>query len=429
MAEATDAPHPWRVGDAVTNRWLQAVAIAIALFAVYLGTGSGSNPYNQYVRLADSFLHGRLDIRNPPDYLELARYQDGQACQGAEPGCKGYVIDPPAPAVLLIPFVVIWGVGLNQVFVSMLFAAAAMGLFWVAARQMGWSAPFAGAMVLLLGLGSNFWWAATDGTLWTFAHVTAVFFLMAALVEATGARRPWLVGLLVGAAGLARLPTFLTFPFFAYLLLEDNERPWRDMLRDGRVQTRLGVFALALGAMAAADLLYNFARYDTILDKGYDHPQYVDQPWFDKGRFDISYVPRHIEAIFFKQPELDESQFPYFRPSSAGMALSFTTPAVLYAFNTYFDRRTIAAAVALGLTAVPLVVHGTTGWAQFGYRFSLDLLPMLVVLTAAGMRHQLSGLKWAAIGLSCIVCFWGVIYAGDTPLEHLLGYQWTVPGL
>lgn len=433
MAEESETSGAGRqglvAGGEARSRWLQALAIAIAVLAVYLLTTSGSNPFNQYVLLSDAFLHGRLDIRNPPDYLELARYKDGEACAGREPGCKGFVIDPPSPAVLLMPFVAIWGTGLNQTYVSMLFGAAAMGLFWVAARQWGWSPRFSGAMVLLLALGTDFWWASTDGGLWTFAHVSAVFFMMAALVEATGARRPWLVGLLVGAGGLARLPVFLSSPFFAYLILEREQRPWRELLRDRGVQTRLALFAAAVAVMAGADLLYNFARYGTVLDKGYDHPQYADQPWFAKGRFDISYIPRHIEAIFFKQPELNEGEFPYFRPSSYGMALFFTTPAFLYAFNARWERRSLAAIVALGLTAVPLVLHGTTGWAQFGYRFSMDLFPMLAVLTASGMRQEMSGLKWAAIGLSCFICFWGVLYAGDTPLEDVLGHQWVVPGL
>lgn len=416
-------------GEALHNRWLQGAAVAVVLFAIYYLTAADGNPFNQYVRLADSFLHGQLDIRNPPDYLELARYKDGVACEGADAGCRGYVIDPPSPAVLLMPFVAIWGTGINQVLLSMAYGAAAMGLFWVAARQMGWDWRFSAAMTLLLALGTDFWWAATDGGLWTFAHVAAVFFLMAALVEATGMKRPWLAGLLLGAAGLARLPVFLAFPFFAYLLVHGDGRDWRSLIKDRQVQVRLGFFALGLGAMAFADLLYNFARYDSIFDKGYDHPQYANEPWFSQGRFDLSYIPRHIEGIFFKQPELNEGEFPYFRPSTGGMALFFTTPAFLYAFNTYFDRRTAAAAVALGLVSVPLVLHGSIGWAQFGYRFSMDLFPMLIVLTAAGMRHQLSGLKWGVIALSCLVCFFGVMYANETGVESVLGHSWHVEGL
>ncbi len=168
------------------------------------------------MRLADAFLHGRLYLEHAPAYLELARYHDnGVACQAAETGCKGFVVEPPVPAVLLMPFVAVFGVNLNQVLVSIAFGAAAMGLFWVAGRQMGWDMRLSAAMTVLLALGTNFWWAAGDGSLWQFAHVCSVLFMMAALVEATGRKRPWLVGLLLGLAGLSRLPTFLAFPFFS----------------------------------------------------------------------------------------------------------------------------------------------------------------------------------------------------------------------
>jgi uncharacterized membrane protein len=197
---------------------VQGAIVAVCLFLIYFATSSQSNPYNQYVRLADSFLHGRLYLEKAPEYLELAPYFDnGVACKGPEKGCKEYVIDPPAPAVLLMPFVALFGSDLNQVLVSITFGAAAMGLFWVATRQMGWGLRLGAAMTVLLALGTDFWWAAGDGSLWTFSQVASVFFMMAALVEATGRTRPLLVGLLLGLSGLSRLPTFLAFPFFLYL--------------------------------------------------------------------------------------------------------------------------------------------------------------------------------------------------------------------
>ena len=380
------------------NKWVQGTAVAVSLFILYWLTGADSSAFNQYVLLADSFLHGRIDIVDPPAFLELARY-----------GNEAFVIDPPAPALFRMPFVAIFGTDINQVLISMAVGAAAMGLFWVAARQMGWDLSVTAAITLLLALGTNFWWAATDGGLWTFAHVSAVLFLMAALVEATGNKRPWLVGLLVGLAGMSRLPTFLTFPFFAYLLLDAADRPWKEMVLERANWLRLSLFAAGLGVMAAAYLAYNYGRYGTLMDEGYDHPQYADQPWFAQGRFDISYIPRHIEAIFFRQPVLTENDFPYFKPSSFGLALFFTTPAFLYAFNTYFNRLTLVAIAATVLTLVPLTLHGSTGWAQFGYRFSMDLFPMLAILTAAGMRHQMTPLKWTIVLLSCLIGLWGTL--------------------
>lgn len=411
--------------EVLQNKWVQAALIAFALFLVYYATGNESSPFNQYVRLADSFMHGRLHVEDPPDYLELARYYDnGEACEGPEPGCKGYVIDPPAPAVLLMPFVAIWGTDLNQVLVSMALGGAAMGLFWVATRQLGWDRRVGAAMTVLLAVGTNFWWAASDGGLWTFAHISAVLFMMGALVEATGQKRPWLVGLLVGAAGLSRLPVFLAFPFFLYLLLKDDARGWREIARDRNVQATVILFGVGLGAMAFADILYNYARFDSVFDKGYDHPQYEDQPWFASGRFDVSYIPRHVEGIFFTGPELNEGTFPYFRPSTFGLALFMTTPAFLYLFNAGVSRLTVVAAWAAALVMIPISAHGTTGWAQFGYRFSMDLFPMLAVLTASGMHHQIGRRKWAVIAVSVFVSLWGPIFLFETRLEDLIGYQW-----
>jgi len=112
-----ETPHKTTLGavalrrtEILRNKWVQGALIAIGLFFIYFATGNESSPYNQYALLADSFLDGRLYLEKPPDYLELARYYDnGMACKGLEEGCKGYVIDPPAPAMLLMPFVAVFG--------------------------------------------------------------------------------------------------------------------------------------------------------------------------------------------------------------------------------------------------------------------------------------------------------------------------------
>lgn len=383
--------------DALRNRWLQGALVAALTFAVYFFSSDLYNPYNQYERLADAMLHGRLDLRDAPEYLELARYEDG-----------AYVINPPAPAVLLIPFVALWGFDTEEVIISMAVGAAAVGLFWVSSRQLGWDIRLSAALAVLLALGTNFWWAAADGSMWMFAHVSAVFFMMAALAEATGAKRPWLVGLLVGAAGLSRLPTFLTFPFFAYLLVHGDDRSLSQLVRDRAVLFHLGVFFAALGLMGALDLLYNYERYGTFRDEGYYHPHYRTEPHFAQGMNDVSYISRHLELIFLRLPALDATP-PFLKPSIVGQGVFFTTPAFLYIFITGLNRLTIAAIFATLFTLVPIVTYGTTGISQFGYRYGIDVYPMLLVLTAAGMGYRMNAPKWGAVGLSCLIGLWGVL--------------------
>ena len=371
--------------------WAQALCVSAATFAIYAVTRWAENPYNQFTLLADAFLHGRAHIVGPPPYLELA-YHGGRA----------FVIDPPAPALFLLPVVTAFGTGADHVLVSCGVGAVAVGCFWVAGRRLWTDVRFVAAMTVLLALGTNFWWLSSDGGFWSFAHVSAVFFLTAGLAEATGRRRPLLVGLCVGLAGLSRLPVFLITPLYAYLLLDGDLRVERENVK------RVATFGAMVGLAAAVYLAYNAARYGTIFDRGYYDEQYLSEPWFSRGRFDVTYIPRHLRAIFFRWPDL-RATFPFVVPRAVGVALVVTTPAFLYALRARLDGRSRAALVALILVAIPLVTHGTTGWSQFGYRFALDAFPSLAILTASGMRERLSRIVIAAIAWSVVANLWGVL--------------------
>ena len=375
---------------ALPNKWFQAACIASLVFVIYFVTSKGSTPYDQFVRLVDAFFHGRLYLVNGPSWLELARY-----------GEKGYVINPPAPTLFLMPWVAIWGLSTNQVIVSMLVGAVAIGFFWIAVTQLGWSFRFRVAMTVLVAFGTNFCWVTTTGSVWMLAHVSAVFFLMVALVETTSKNRPWLVALLVGLAGLSRLPTFLAFPFFAYTV------GWGVNTR-GSLIRRLAIFGSVLVVMGGLYLLYTYGEYGTI-SLGYERGQFVNEPWFSKGLFSISYIPRQLNAIFFQGPVLID-KFPFFKPSFVGLGLFFTTPALLYMFRASSkDKMTLAALGGLLLTSIPMLTYGVTGFLQFGYRFSLDILPFMVILVASGMRYRLNWLKIAVIVLSVGINLWGTL--------------------
>jgi hypothetical protein len=371
--------------------WAQGACVAAVTFVVYAITRQASNPYNQYVLLTDAFLHGRLYLVDPPGFLEIAKFGD-----------RAFVIDPPAPTLFLLPFVALFGTGADHVLISCGVGAGAIGFLWVAARRLWTDVRFALAMTLLIALGTNFWWLASDGGFWSFAHTSGVFFLAAGLAEATGKRRPLLVGLCVGLAGLSRLPIFLIAPLYAYLVLDGDITIRKPNLM------RLGQFGSALAACALLYVTYNVVRYGTISDLGYYHPQYVGEPWFERGRFDISYVGRHVRAIFYDLPVLRDS-FPFVVPRFVGTALVITTPAFLYALRARLDRRNVVALLTLLLVAIPLVTHGATGFSQFGYRYAMDVFPCLLLLTASGMREKVSPLKIGVLAFCVLANLWGVL--------------------
>src|SRR5206468_6437015 len=85
----------------------------------------------------------------------------------------------------------------------------------------------------------------------------------------------------------------------------------------------------------------------------------------------------------------------FLRPRRIGTSLFMTTPAFLWIFaglrHVRRDSGVALTAVAALLALLPDVLHGTVGFQQFGYRFSLDAQPFLVALAVAGDARTRDG--------------------------------------
>jgi len=133
------------------------------------------------------------------------------------------------------------------------------------------------------------------------------------------------------------------------------------------------------------------------------------QPYYTHGLLSLYYIPRHIYAILFNAPTT-VSGFPYFKPSPNGLGLFFTTPALLYMFRANLkDKYVLPALLSILLPLALGMTYGVTGFAQFGYRFSLDWIPFGIILVMSGMSKP-SKLAMFVIALSVLINLWGVLY-------------------
>jgi len=55
----------------------------------------------------------------------------------------------------------------------------------------------------------------------------------------------------------------------------------------------------------------------------------------------------------------------------------------------------------------PLLTYYNTGWWQFGYRFSLDFMPVVVILLAIAAGERLRSGFWILIWLGVGINLWG----------------------
>src|SRR3972149_4549989 len=94
---------------------ITAAAFFALAFLVYRLLGPpDATVYNNFVRLADAFLHGRVYFPENVPHLELIEDFEHS---------KFYVIPPPWPAIIMLPGVVLFGLALNQTLVSVVLGA------------------------------------------------------------------------------------------------------------------------------------------------------------------------------------------------------------------------------------------------------------------------------------------------------------------
>jgi hypothetical protein len=378
-----------------------AVGIGLALLAlvVYWFTGPQGAGVDQFVPLADAFLHGRLSIPVDRPWMELVPVPNGSGAQ--------YSPFPPVPALTLMPVIALLslfpGVGeLSGNVMAAVVGAANVALAWYLLAAIG--AALRPRLVIAIGFAfTTHWWVAGMAGTHHYAAVVATFFLLLALNLAVRHRLPALVGVALGLAAGSRLPTGLALP----LLLAFFADRWRPTRAHGELLLGLAVPALLFAA-------YNVARFGSPFDTGYAHiPSgnagllVTDEPWFSHGLVSPLYIPRHLYAIFIQGPVAVDG-FPFVKPSITGLSLTLSAPFLFWAVRARGPLVAIAW-LSVVLIMLPDVMHGSWGFAQFGYRFILDAIPLLLLLLGWAYRERASWSLAVAVAVGVAVHTWGIL--------------------
>lgn len=382
----------------VSTIWV-AVVLSFFLFLIYWFTSAGTAPHDYFLRLGRAMIEGRWWLTEHPSWLN----------ELIPSGDRFYVVYPPMPAILHVPFLLLFGGRFEQQWLAHLIGVGVA----VLTGYLGWITTKKRLVslwgFLLAGLGTINWYHAATGSVWLLGQLTAEFFLLAALCEALGKKRVLLVGLLFGAAYWSRLQTVVSLPVFIYLL---RDRLMKIERRRLQLKWRQFFFFLVpILAFVGINWVYNFIRFGTILDVAYlKIPGVLSEPWFRYGLFNFRYIPEHLEIMFLQMPT-KLSSFPYLQPSWAGLAIWITTPAFFYALLADRKEKLVRLLWAAVLSiALVNFSHGSTGFAQFGYRFAMDFYPFLFLLTLKGVGRNLSWGNWSVLFLGIAVNLWGVLW-------------------
>jgi hypothetical protein len=434
--------------------------VLLALVVYSLSNPLRSNVYNHFVWQADAFLHGRFAITWPVMSGFPSNYYFREVMPLAGQPGLGVIPYPPLPAVLLLPFVAVFGLTTNAALVAAVLGAINVGLAWRVASRVTTDERAALLATVFYGFGTVAWYAAMLGSTWFLAHVVASTFLFLAIALAldgsTQARsfggrghgagrgrlapfldpRQFVAGLLLGTAALARLTTIFGAPFF---LLVGGGRTTAQRGLPAGVGAAIPVLLLVAYNVASTGQpfhpAYEYAyRTEYVPRAGLVHPEWSAE--------DPRYIPQNAVIMLawppLVRPEcglaLLDRRCPVIQPDPLGMSLLLTSPGYLLiaglarsprrarsgagregaevAEDEARSRRlTIGATLAVAAIALVNLAHFSQGWVQFGYRFSNDFAPFALVLVTLGIARL--GVGWLSVGLvvlSIVVNAWGVYW-------------------
>jgi len=376
--------------------------VLIALFGILLLITQTTNfifstRFEQYRYLAESFLAGQLDFRELPgiSWGDTALY-------------RGKYFWPlgPFPALLLTPFVWICrhaGQTLQQGYVNFaLIVWSCYSIFQLAIKH-GQDRNSAGWLTLAFVGSSSYLSTALVPWSWHLAHVTAVWLLLLAIHEYLAKRRWQLIGLFVGLAFACRQTAGLTILGFAALLIL-SEQPWPGKVKD------LVQFLPAFGTVFLILLYYNYLRFDSLFESGYNY-QLVYKPngalvgWWN--------LWPNLRVFLFNIP-IQTDPLPYFAADPFGMSVGIVSPWLLFLRPQNWSRQDSLLAANIVIIALAFLTWWSTGSNQMGYRFSLDFMPLLfwLMLRSNALRITAAVKTTIAISLLLNLYFMTTVFTG-----------------
>ena len=114
----------------------------------------------------------------------------------------------------------------------------------------------------------------------------------------------------------------------------------------------------------------------------------LDESWYQHGIVSLRYIPGGLYAMLFKGLEWQD-EVPWVVPGYIGTSVLLTMPILWWVFDAR-GRLAVVAGITAALILLPNLAHGNPGFAQLGYRYIVDALPLLWVMLGLAFRERLS---------------------------------------
>ncbi len=318
--------------------------------------------YDQFTRQALMWQNGRISLPENIEYLELAYYND-----------KIYVSFPPAPTFIEFFLTIFFKEKTPNTLVLLLFTWISMILSFFILLKLTNNRWFSYFMSFTFFWGSNILYLSLEGAVWHQGQLYGLFFAIFAFFILFYANKKYYLfisGLLLGlSVGCRPFYIFLT-PYFCYLAYKKFPST-----------TSILYFIIGLIPPGLFYSIYNYIRFDSIFEFGHKY-----LPWtsdLTHGIFSFNYLLRNLYHVFIKLPEYDTANG-IISFHGMGVAVWIVSPIIILSIYYFFKKDIAIYERIFGLFSLILVwgtllLHASNGWKQFGYRYSIDFVPLVII--------------------------------------------------
>ncbi len=382
--------------------FLFALISAFLIFQI----SQGMNFDKHLVLLAERFIHWKIALL-PDQYLPLGDIADYYS--------NFYLFYGPVPSLLLMPFATIWGKDFPQAYLGVGSMIASFVAVYHLSKTFKFNATDSLWLSLFFVFSTVLYAAGLINVTAYQVQALGVPLILFALLEYFTKKRPLIIGLFLGLALLTRAVLVLSLIFFLV-----------EFLQKRLTKKQLILLFIPVVLCGVIFGLYNQRRFHSFFNTGYSYAtslnNYPISHNMEFGFTSMRHIPANLYSLLIMPPEPVREdthgfvlKFPYLKANPWGMALWFTSPLfLLLVFKFKKGKYTLSSLVTAGSLLAPLLVYFSIGFAQFGYRYTLDFLPFLFLLLLPTFNGKLTKLAILLIILGVvfnslyITSLWGI---------------------
>jgi hypothetical protein len=367
------------------------------------------NPNNMFVKLAYSFLHGKLYILDSilSGTHDLILHNQ-----------HWYVAFPPFPVILMLPFVAIWGMqAFNYTAFSVMVGTFGVVVVYLIVDQLirlgliKLSRSGAIWLTALFAFGTVFWWLSIHVSAGFLCQIVTVLACGLAFLSVLKKYPAWVAGIFLTMAILSRPNVFVLWPALLGITIQlnlDGEKKinWRHAFRWSVFSAIPVIFGVA------CLLFYNYVRLGNFFDFGYatlNGSDFLMERIRIHGVWNIYYVPDNLWSMFLALPRLS-AECKYYLPRGDGMSILMTTPALIYILRKFEASWWIGGCwCSIILSIALLAMYSNNGAIQYGYRYVMDFIIPVIMIIASNTGRKVSVYLKSLIIVSVVINYYATI--------------------